>query len=113
MPNENPTYPSVTRPFRHPLCYWDIYVDNFCGLVQGDQWTRRMVKQILFQALDKVFRPVDAGDTKYRQEPASLKKLQKGDTRWTTVKKFLAGCPIASAKIYHFQITVWIVSTKF
>ena len=89
IPNDKPTYPSATFPFHHPLRYWDIYVNNFCGLVQGDQWTRRMVKRILFQALDKVFRPVDDDDTKFRQEPASLKKLRKGDARWTTVKVIL------------------------
>ena len=28
-----------TAPFKKPLRYWDIYVDNFCGLVQGNRWT--------------------------------------------------------------------------
>ena len=48
-----------------------------------------MVKRILFQSLDKVFRPVDSDDTSFRQEPASLKKLKKGDARWTTMKVIL------------------------
>ena len=73
--------PAATKPFRCPIKYWDIYVDDFCGLVQGNQWTRRLVKRILFQALDKVFRPLDEEDTQFRQEPASVKKLNKGDAR--------------------------------
>jgi hypothetical protein len=73
-----------TTPFRKPIKYWDIYVDDFCGLVQGNKWERRAVKRILFQSLDKVFRPLDAADTAFRQEPASIKKLKKGDARWAT-----------------------------
>ena len=45
-----------------------------------------MVKRILFQALDWVFRPIDDDDTKFCEEPASVKKLRKGDARWTTSK---------------------------
>ena len=82
-------FPPPSDPSKDPLNYWDIYVDDFCGLVQGDTETRRMVKRILFQNLDKVFRPLDSDDTPYRQEPASLKKLKKGDARWTTVKVIL------------------------
>jgi hypothetical protein len=37
-----------TKPFRKPIKYWDIYVDGFCGLVQGNKWERRAVKRILF-----------------------------------------------------------------
>ena len=81
--------PSTTKPFRYPLKYWDIYVDDFLGLVQGNQWTRQMVKRILFQALDLVFRPVDDDDTKFCEEPASVKKLRKGNARWMTSKIIL------------------------
>ena len=90
IPSSTPPTPlmptSTTKPFRYPLKYWDIYVDDFLGLVQGNQWTRRMVKRILFQALDRVFRPIDDDDTEFREEPASIKKLRKGDARWTTTK---------------------------
>ena len=58
----------------------------FFGLVQGNKWKRRAVKRVLFQSLDKVFRPIDEADTKYRQEPASMKKLKNGDARWSTTK---------------------------
>ena len=53
------------------------YVDNFCCLVQGNRRERRAVKHILFQALDQVFRPLDAKDTNFRKEPASIKKFKK------------------------------------
>ena len=29
-------YIPCTAPFKKPLRYWDIYVDNFCGLAQGN-----------------------------------------------------------------------------
>ena len=88
---ESPFVPPLpaTKPFRKPIKYWDIYVDDFCGLVQGNKWERRAVKRILFQSLDQVFRPLDATDTEFRQEPASVKKLKKGDARWATVMVIL------------------------
>ena len=48
-----------------------------------------MVKRILFHALDKIFRPLDANDTPFQQEPVSLKKCKNGDTRWSTTKIIL------------------------
>ena len=30
-----------TAPYKRPLQYWDIYVNDFCRLVQGKRWTRR------------------------------------------------------------------------
>ena len=41
-----------------------------------------MVKRIVFQALDKVFRP-------FCQEPAPIKKLKKSNACWTTSKIIL------------------------
>jgi hypothetical protein len=89
VPAPNVPATPATKPFHRPIKYWDIYVDDFCGLVQGNKWERRAVKRILFQALDKVFRPLDESDTKYRQEPASIKKLKQGDACWTTSKIIL------------------------
>ena len=57
--------------------------------MQGNKWQRRAVKRILLQALDRVFRPLDENDTRFRQEPASVKKLRKGDACWTTSKIIL------------------------
>ena len=64
-------------------------MDDFCGLVQGNIWTRRWVKRILLRSLDRVFRPLDKHDNKFRQEPASLKKMKQGDATWTTSKVIL------------------------
>ena len=48
-----------------------------------------MVKRILFQALDQIFRPLDPPDVLARTEPASASKLAKGDTTWSTSKVIL------------------------
>ena len=79
-------YTPCTSLFKKPLRYWDIYVDDFCGLVQGNQWTRRWVKQILLRLLDRVFHLLDDNDTAFRQEPVSIKKMKQGDATWTTSK---------------------------
>ena len=74
---------------KRPVQYWDVYVDDFCGLAQGNKWKRRTVKRALLHALDKVFRPLEKSDGLHRQEPASLKKLLKGDATWDTRKVIL------------------------
>lgn len=79
----------ATTPSLKPLRYWDIYVDDFLGLAQGNKWTRRAIKRVLFHSLDRVFRPLEPDDVPSRQEPASLKKLIKGDGTWTTNKVML------------------------
>jgi hypothetical protein len=48
-----------------------------------------MVKRALLHSLDKIFRPVDPSDSSFRQEPASIKKLLKGDGTWSTRKIIL------------------------
>lgn len=80
-----PSAPSYQRP----LAYWDVYVDDFIGVVQGNKHRRRRVKEVLLHALDDVFRPLDPSDNPNRQEPASLKKMSKGDAAWTTTKTIL------------------------
>ena len=70
--------PCIT-PFKKPLWYWDIYMDDFCGLVQGSQWTHKWVKHILLRSLDQVFRPLDDDNTAFCQESASIKKMKQGD----------------------------------
>ena len=83
-----PTSQSTT-PARKPLHTVDVYVDDFLAASQGNQWTRRAVKRLLFTALDQVFRPLDSTDSVFRQQPASLKKLKKGDGTWATSKVIL------------------------
>jgi hypothetical protein len=87
---------SAAAPTRHrndvlrqPLQQWGVYVDDFIGVVQVNLKRRQRVKRALLHALDKVFRKVDEFDNPYRQEPASLKKLLKGDATWSTRKAVL------------------------
>lgn len=78
-----------TTPSKTPLHYVDVYVDDFLAATQGNKWTRRSIKRLIFQALDKVFRPLDSEDSPFRQDPASIKKLLKGDGTWDTIKIIL------------------------
>ena len=71
-----------------PVEYVDIYMDDYCNLVQGTPKRRRTVKWILLHAIDEVLRPLDREDTVH-QEPISVKKLQKGDGDWSTQKTIL------------------------
>jgi hypothetical protein len=65
------------------------YVDDFIGFVQGNLKRCQQVKRVLLHALDKVFCGVDELDSPHRQEPASLKKILKGDATWVTRKAIL------------------------
>jgi hypothetical protein len=90
-PRNSATAPTRRRNdvIRQPLQQWDVYVDDFIGVVQGNLKRRQRVKRALLHALDKVFRKVDEFDNPHRQEPASLKKLLKGDATWSTQKSVL------------------------
>jgi hypothetical protein len=72
-----------------PVGKFDIYVDDFLGMAQGSARTRNRVRRTLFHTLDQVLRPKDAKDDEARQEPISVKKLRKGDARWSTTKPML------------------------
>jgi hypothetical protein len=93
VPNP-PTLPRGDRTkcavhYSNPLALWDVYVDDFLGLVQGGNRTLRRVKWALRHTLDTVLRPLDDADSDHRQEPASLKKMAKGESAWSTVKVIL------------------------
>jgi hypothetical protein len=64
-------------------------VDDFIGMVQGTWKNRRHIKRVILHTLDTIFRPLDLEDNKHRQEPASVKKMQKGDATWATRKIIL------------------------
>jgi hypothetical protein len=72
-----------------PVQRWDVYVDDFIGLAQENANRRKRVKRALLHSLDCVFRGLDATDGPHRQEPASVKKLLKGDATWATRKTVL------------------------
>jgi hypothetical protein len=67
-----PTVPLPTKPMprgrlRPPVKSWDVYVDDFLGMVQGNWQHRRHVKRVLLHTLNKVFRPPDLQENPYRQ----------------------------------------------
>ena len=85
------SYRPLRRPSgpKRPLGRFEVYVDDFCGVVQGGKRRRRRVRRVLFDTLDRVFRPIDGDDPPLRQEPVSVKKLRKGDASWGTRKQIL------------------------
>ena len=74
---------------RRALGHFEVYVDDFCGVVQGGPRWRRRVRRILLDTLDRVLRPLEPGDPSSRNEPASVKKLRKGDGAWKTRQHML------------------------
>jgi hypothetical protein len=68
---------------------WDVYLDYFIGLAQGNATRRKRVKRALLHSLDRVFRGLNDTDGPHRQEPASVKKLLKGDATWATRRTVL------------------------
>ena len=90
-PRPTPDTPTVEREqlFTRPTAHWDVYVDDFIGLCQGGAKRRKQTKRQLLHSLDSVFRGLDAQDSAARQEPASVKKMRKGDAAWATRKTVL------------------------
>jgi hypothetical protein len=72
-----------------PVKLWDLCVDNFIGMVQRSWRQRRHVKRVLLHTLDKIIWPLDQQDYEHHQEPASVKKIQKGNAMWATRKIIL------------------------
>ena len=79
-----------------PLQTVDVFDDDFVELAQEHRsksprklQNSRRVRQILLHAVDDFLRPIDEDDNSFRREPASLKKLRKGNCSWCTVKEVL------------------------
>ena len=68
-----------------PLSSIDVFMDNFIVMGQTQNTCCR-VRNVLMEAIDQVFRPLDTLDDPYRTEPISVKKLRKGDCSWDTCK---------------------------
>lgn len=71
---------------QQPKAYTDVYMDDYLMLGQGNHSRLRQLRSTLMTAIDSVFRPLDEQDSSHRQEPISIKKLQKGDCSWNTTK---------------------------
>jgi hypothetical protein len=93
--NQVPT--SAEQPRRRPhrshkrrsLATTDVFVDDVVAMGQGNTPTLRHIRRVLLHTLDEVFRPLEAGDNPFRNEPTSVKKLLKGDGYWETRKLIL------------------------
>jgi hypothetical protein len=72
-----------------PVKNWDVYVDDFMGPAQGNSKDRRHVKRVLLESLDSVMQLLDKQGGPHRQEPASTKKMLKGDETSATRKVVL------------------------
>ena len=62
-----------------PVGYVDVYVDEFLLLAQTAYQKERVMRAMLSSAIDDVFHPVEPTDPPHRKEPASTKKMAKGD----------------------------------
>jgi hypothetical protein len=58
-------------------------------MVPGNRNHRQHSKRVLLHALDNVFQNIDTTDRPHHQEPASIKKILKGDISWATWKTIL------------------------
>ena len=87
--SQQPDNARALRPFKHPLSYVDIYMDDFLGLAQGHPGLRERVRSTIFHSIDDILRPNSPTDNAHRNEPISLSKLAKGDAKWATRKVLL------------------------
>ena len=73
---------------RPPVAAVDVYVDDFILMAQTEHQKRAVMRASL-KAIDEVFRPLAPDDPPHRKEPASIKKMLKGDACWATRKRIL------------------------
>jgi hypothetical protein len=78
----------VRLPGRPPVADVDVYVDDFLLLAQTEPQRTKVMRTTL-HAIDQVFRPLAPSDPNHRKEPASVKKMLKGDACWDTQKRIL------------------------
>ena len=82
-----PTSEQTTHQ-RNPVAAIDVYVDDFLLLAQTKGQQQRVMRAAL-HSIDAVFRPLNATDPDHRKEPASTKKMMKGDACWRDHKRIL------------------------
>ena len=63
-------------------------MDDFLLMAQTASQQRNVLRHTL-TAIDDVLRPLETGDPIHRKEPASVKKMLKGDAFWSTRKRIL------------------------
>jgi len=107
-PGRDPSLPSQSAP----LAYVDVFVDDFLALCQEHSNSRR-VRRILLHAIDDVFRPLDSADGPFRRQPTSLKKLEKGDCSWDTIKIILGWIIDSASMTISSLLTVLSACPKY
>jgi hypothetical protein len=61
-------------------------VDDFIGAAQGTRTHLEDMRRVLFEAVDRVFRPLEVENGEgHREEPVSLKKQLKADGAWSNI----------------------------
>jgi hypothetical protein len=90
VPIPPPSAPLQAHLPTKPLSYVDIYMDDFLALSQGHGGQRNHVRATIFHTIDKLLRPLHPADSPFRKQPISIKKLHKGDAKWST-RKILLG----------------------
>ena len=75
--------------YKGALAYIGIFVDDLLGTTQGNKSKREEVKRAILHSLDDVLRPLSPTDLPTRQDPASLKNMEQGDSTWATQKNLL------------------------
>ena len=83
-----PKPPPLCGLGRPPVASVDVYVDDFLLLGQTHR-QREMVMRATLSAIDEVMRPLSPSDPPHWKEPASTKKMRKGDACWATRKRIL------------------------
>ena len=73
---------------RPPVAAVDVYVDDFLLMAQTANQCTTVMRHTL-HSIDAVFRPLQSHDPTHRKEPASIKKMLKGDACWSTQKRIL------------------------
>ena len=73
---------------RPPVAAVDVYVDDFLLMAQTANQCTTVMRHTL-HSIDEVFRPLQSHDPTHRKEPASIKKMLKGDACWSTQKRIL------------------------
>jgi hypothetical protein len=111
------TVPSTTAlpvPEHLPIREWkpkalakfDVFVDDFIGVGQGDPARLKEIQQVLLHTIDELFSPVDDQDSEHHNSPSSTKKLSKGNAPWATQKSFCGGSLISWIDIMAMTIVL-------
>jgi hypothetical protein len=78
------------RLLTKPVAYNDIFMDDFVGIGQQHKMNPLQIqRRVLMHRVDGIFRPSDTADGPHRQEPISVKKLDKQDAIWQDMKRCL------------------------